>query len=48
MIGDDLEDLRDEAVDEHLNELFDGVDDEVMDIDETAFAARLRLGDGDD
>lgn len=45
---DDLEALRDEAVDEHLDELFDDVDEEVMDIEETAFAARLRVGDGDE
>lgn len=43
----DLEDLRDEAVDEHLDDLFDGVDEEAMDVETTAFAARLNLGDDD-
>jgi len=45
---DDLEVLRDEAVDEHLDELFDGVDEEVMDVEKTALAARLRIGDSDE
>jgi len=48
MFDDDLETLRDEAVDEHLDELFADVDEEVMDIDTTALAARLRVGDDDD
>lgn len=45
---DDLEGLRDEAIDEHLDELFEDVDEEVMDVEQTAFAARLRLGDDDE
>jgi len=48
MFDDDLEALRDEAVDEHLDELFDDVDEEVMKVEETALAARLRIGDGDE